>query len=230
MKAFIIHTKHPKSVKYANASLKSFENYSGWEPILFEGVTPETLPLWEEKYPLNVKSKSRVANFEKKDYPKFLAKKSCSYNHYRLFKKCIEMDEPIAIIEHDSDCKNDWKEYKFNDILMMNAKSAINLKKFKRIQQRNRHTLKKGIHDIGFIGLTYKHQTNIKFAYMMPGTAAYAVTPVGASKMLKVYETIGWEQSDFIINTAYVQIQTIIPELFMFTRPNLAMSHGRNIK
>lgn len=44
--------------------------------------------------------------------------------------------------------------------------------------------------------------------------------------MIKAYEKDGWEQSDFIINTNYVRIQTIVPELFTFKLHNLAMSHG----
>lgn len=226
MKAFIIHTPHKKSVEYANACLKSFDQYTGWEPELFEGVTPETLPEWEEKYPLKIKEHSRAKDFEREKNPCLKAKKSCSYNHYRLFKKCAELSEPISIIEHDSDCVDNWNNYLFEDVLVMNAKSAIKLNVFEPIWKINKHKIKKGIHDICFNGLNYRHDSTLTHAHMMPGTAAYAITPKGAAKMINVYENIGWEQSDFIINTAYVRIQTIIPELFTFNRPNLTTSHG----
>ena len=60
---------------------------------------------------------------------------------------------------------------------------------------------------------------------MMPGTAAYAITPKGAKKLLS-HLYLGWEQSDYYINTKSVNIQYILPENFTFKLPNLRMSHG----
>ena len=229
MKAFIIYVQgNEHSEQYADNALDSFKSTSGWEPVLFKGINLTTLPNWEKQYPLQMKKLSRAASFYARETnTKYKTKKCCSMNHYRLFKKCVKMNEPIAVIEHDSHCIGDWLDVDFDDVLILNAKSAIQQPAMGiGIQEKNEGRIKKGIHDINFKGLYYRHDPEIIGANIMPGTAAYAVTPTGAHKMIDVYENVGWEQSDFIINTHYVRIQTIAPELFTFKLENLSMSHG----
>ena len=225
MKAFIIYVPFKKSIEYANSALKSFNGYTGWEPELFEGVTINTLPKYNKLYDLKTKKPSRV---ETMDPLRYSTKKACALNHYRLFKQCVEFDEPIAIIEHDSHCIGNWEDASFDDILVLNSISATDQKVLRNTRTENLSTLKDGVHDIKF-DMVYRYDPSLGTPNMMPGTAAYAVTPQGARKMIDVYETIGWEQSDHIINTAFVRIQTLVPELFTFKLPNLEMSHGRNM-
>jgi GR25 family glycosyltransferase involved in LPS biosynthesis len=227
MKTFIIYVKNnKKSEELANEALNSFSSYNGWEPTFFEGVHLPALPDWEKRYPLKMKELSRVASFLARDDNKlkYNTKKCCSMNHYRLFRKCVELGEPIAIIEHDSLCVANWREkINFDDVLVLNAHSAVYQEALRGIKKQE---IKKGIHDID-LDLFYRHDPEIK-GHLMPGTAAYSITPTGAQKMIDVYENVGWEQSDFIINTHYVRIQTIMPQLFTFSKKrNLRMSHGK---
>lgn len=228
MKAFIIHTPHQKSIEYAQQALDSFKDYSGWEPELFEGLTPETLGEFEHTNKIDTKKNSRAECYLRDSPDRYVIKKCCSLNHYRLFKRCVALNTPIAVIEHDAHCIGDWVNLSFDDVLVMNIESAIEQKPFSHIR-RNITSPVEGLHDVNIAGLNYRHDPALKNAHIMPGTAAYAITPAGAAKMISVYETAGWEQSDFIINTAHVRIQTIMPELFTFKLPNLEMSHGRNM-
>lgn len=227
MRTFIIHTLHEKSKHYAAKCMESFKGKKNWNPVYFMGAVPSTLPFFEQKYKLNIKEKSRAMDFYKQNDKRFLPKKACSINHYRLFKECVKINEPIAIVEHDSYCIKDWDDHiSFDDVLVLNAQSALDRKVMEPIWHLNKDGIPKGLNDLKIRGLNYRHDEELKHAYMIPGTAAYAITPNGAQKMLDVYENIGWEQSDFIINTAYVRIQTIIPEFFTFKLPNLSTSHG----
>jgi GR25 family glycosyltransferase involved in LPS biosynthesis len=61
---------------------------------------------------------------------------------------------------------------------------------------------------------------------MVPGTAAYAITPKGAAKMLQVTEERGLEQSDFILNDMNVVIEYLNPSPVKFNNINLKTSHG----
>lgn len=237
MKAFIIYISSVKSVEYANRCLASFERFSGWEPELFEGLTTETLDQYESAAGyFKTKSPSRAEQYCVANTTKCRVKKCCSLNHYRLFNRCVELNEPIAVIEHDSHCIGDWKKYNFEDVLVMNAHSAIHQDVLRPILSQNidksgnlRGT-SPGIQDINFTGLRYQTlDPNLTGHHIMPGTAAYAITPTGARKMIAAYHTYGWEQSDFMINTGYVRIQMVTPELFTFKLPNLSMSHGENI-
>lgn len=230
MKAFIIYVKGNKtSEEYANKALDSFNSNNGWEPTLFEGIKLSTLSYWEEQYPLQMKKLSRVASFRRRQTKtKYNTKKCCSMNHYRLFQKCVEINEPIAVIEHDSHCTGNWLDIDFDDVLILNAQSAIQQLTLAFVQRQYNNQVEKGIHDLNLKGLYYRHDPEINGANIMPGTAAYAITPTGAQKMIDVYENIGWEQSDFIINTHYVRIQTLNPELFTFKVKNVSMSHGED--
>lgn len=222
MKALIIHTLHKKSIEYANKTLNSFSGHIGWEPELFEGVTVQTLQKFEELYDIKIKKESRAITFSS---DLFKVKKSCFLNHYRLFHKCLEINEPLAVIEHDSHCIGDWIDLKFDDILIMNYNSAIRQHVFKNIWNKNPLITKNGLSDIDF-SVKYKFEERLKAESAIPGTAAYAITPSGAAKMLKAIHTYGWDQSDYVINTGYVRIQCLNPELFTFKLPNLRMSHG----
>jgi len=227
LKAFIIYVEGNKiSEEYADKAIKSFSHFSGWAPSLFCGVTLDTLSIYEKKFNLKIKESSRAMDFFLNDQNRYLIKKCCSLNHYRLFKKCIELNEPIAIIEHDAHCMADWEDFNFDDVLVMNISSAVNQDVLKHLNLKAPIT--NGIFDIN-LGLNYRHDALLKHAHIMPGTASYAITPQGAKKMIEVYESIGWEQSDHILNTAYVKIKTIIPELFTFKLANLSMSHGKNL-
>jgi len=228
MKAFIIYIPDAQSIEYADAAKQSFLAFNGWSPELFLGITPETLSVVESQYNIKTKPRSRATDFYNNNYTTYTTKKCCSLNHYILFKKCVVLNEPIAIIEHDAHCVGDWQYEDFDDILVMNICSALTQSTLLPIINMNKCPTIPGINNININGLNYRHDPDINGAHMMPGTAAYAVTPHGAQKMIEVYENIGWEQSDFIINTAYVTIQTIVPELFTFKLPNLSMSHGSN--
>lgn len=228
MRAFIVYVKGSSlSEQYASKCKQSFKNHSGWAPEWFEGITASTLKqhkTFEHKEP----------SFAGKTLSKgskqiYLSKKACAHNHYRLFKICVELKEPIAIIEHDSYCIGDWNNYDFDDILVLNIASAIRDGIRDVHRRRNENTIvNTGIHDINLTRLNYYWDPKIQ-GHMMPGTAAYAVTPKGAQKMITVFEEHGWDQSDAIINTAFVRIQTIMPELFTFQLPNLRMSRGENM-
>lgn len=229
MKAFIIHTPHAQSVEYANIALASFASFCGWSPQLFEGVTLQTLPHYQEEFQIPLKQPSRAMEYIHQ--PKGKIKQCCSLNHYRLFKLCVELDEPIAVVEHDSHCVSDWSAPLFDDVLLLNLVSSLRQPVLAPILRQNPDPFPTGIDEININGLRYRHiDPALTGKHIMPGTAAYAITPAGAQKMIDAYELVGWDQSDFMINTGYVRIQTIVPELFTFKLPNLSTSHGNNME
>ena len=115
IKAFIIHTSHPDSLEYAQKCVKSFHPFDRWDIEMFEGLTKETIPEFESKHNIRTKKHSRAMAIKKSDLNMYNTKKSCSLNHYRLAKKCIELNHPIAVIEHDSHCIKSWDNPKFED-------------------------------------------------------------------------------------------------------------------
>jgi hypothetical protein len=61
---------------------------------------------------------------------------------------------------------------------------------------------------------------------MVPGTAAYAITPAGAKKMLEAALTIGLDQSDFILNTKNCKVEYINPSPVVFNTQYVTTSWG----
>ena len=220
MKAFLIFVKdHLESTNQAARALASCKN-SGFEVELTEGVVPLTL---NEKWEY-VKG-SRASNFYVQDTKKYNTKKSCFANHVKIWNKCIELNEPVAFLEHDVGCIRNYIEEDFEDVLILNIESSMKQEVFNDISDKGKWDL--GIHEYKYDPLKYRHDVpEWKGSYMMPGTGSYAVTPKEAEKLLNALETHGWEQSDFFINTANVTIQYIVPEYFTFKSKNLNMSHG----
>lgn len=81
---------NPISQYYANTCRKTWESF-GYHVNHFEAITPKTL---DKCSGLNFGLKRNVKNFT-------LTEKSIWYSHYYLWKKCVDLDETIVVIEHD---------------------------------------------------------------------------------------------------------------------------------
>jgi len=236
MKTFVIYVKnHHKSEAAAAEVLRSLSGFSGWEPELFEGLTPTTLPAWEAAnggtFPH--KEKSRAAAFFAKDKVVYNAKKACSLNSYRLYKRCLEISEPIAILEHDVKCVGSWYAPKFSDVLILNARSGISHKRLQSVHRSNQDLIKngppRGVSPIKVNGLQYHHDSFMNGATVSIGAGALAVTPAGAAKLVASYEILGWEQTDLLVNTATVTLEVLGPELFTWNDHIVELSWGRGL-
>jgi GR25 family glycosyltransferase involved in LPS biosynthesis len=222
MKAFLIFVKdHLGSTTQAAKALASCKD-TGWDVEFMEGVTPLTVDKYDK---WSHCPGSRASNFFEQNEKKYKTKKSCFMNHVRVWEKCIELNKPVAFLEHDVGCVRDYIEEDFEDVLILNIESAMKQEVFNDIKDKGKWDL--GIHEYMYSPLAYRHNVpDWRGFYMMPGTGSYAVTPKGAQKLLNACEKYGWEQSDFFINTANVTIQYIVPEYFTFKSKNLNMSHG----
>lgn len=226
MISFVIYVKgNADSEEYARVCMNSLQ--TGFEGELFEGVQRSTLFEWDEKTgSLEPMESSRAAGHKMDTAKRYETKKSCFLNHVRLWKKCVELDEPIAVLEHDSYCIRSWDNIYFDELLILNITSAFDQKVFNSLKpQIQSINWGFGISNYNKSPLIYNKNENFKGGLMMPGTAAYAVSPKGAKRLLS-HLHLGWEQSDYYINTKAVNIQYMIPEYFSFKLPNLRMSHG----
>lgn len=221
MKSFIVYVKgHPQSEEQANRALASCKG-SGFECELMEGTVPDTLsnfPDWPDA------ENGRVTNFRRDNMKVYLHKKSCFSNHYTIWNKCVELNEPIAFLEHDVINIREWFFNPFREVLVMNIESAFKQPVFSHV--RNKPLFDFGVNNYTVTPLRYRFDNQWKDGGLIPGTASYAVTPAGAKKLLDSLEQHGWEQSDFFINTKNVNIEYVVPEYFTLTSENLNTSHG----
>jgi len=231
MKAFVVFVPQVAgSREHALTVLESIQAHQGWEAELLPGTTPDTLPLYQQWFPLIDQSPSRIEGFREHAHDTYLTKMSCFYNHVRVWHRAIELDEPVAFIEHDAVCVRDWNQPKFRQVLILNARSALRQSIIRKHLIKNGHLAKmnllQNIVADWLVPITNRHTEADDAPVMMPGTAAYAVTPKGAARLLHRCLYMGWEQSDHFINRHSSDIEYYTPDYFDLRLKNLQLSHG----
>lgn len=228
MKSFIIYVKgHAKSEEYAEQCLLSMKG--GFSVQLFEGATAESFDHWQEYFKFPEIENARLLAFKQENLHRYKTKKACVFNHARLWEKCIELDEPVCFIEQDSHCIREWNNLDFDEVLILNAESAL-LKRgdigvnplHLRMYCAN---MDEGVNDWSEAPTKYYRKNRMLGCAHNPGNAAYCFTPKGAKKLLHAAQK-GVDQGDLFINTSNVRMQYVMPEYFTFKLPNLGMSHG----
>lgn len=227
MKGYVIYIKgHEKSEAQANQALKSFKKYK-WDVVLREGITKNKVKNTEE-YSTEIIDNSRLHNFKIEDYNKYLTKLSCAINHVQFWKEVVAADEPMCFFEHDTICTQHKEQYDFEDYLILNAEfvfrppNKLGLQQFKDFVWPSF-----GVCDLPENYPLLYYRNNIwKNSMMVPGTAAYAISPSGAQKMLDAVDKHGLDQSDFMINSSNLRIQYINPSPVKFNTVNLSTSYG----
>lgn len=112
MKAYVIVIKdHPISEGgYSKLQESSLEVQNDFNIEKFDAIVPDTVNETLEKYrlqwnyPWNEIMFDQSTGLVKRPYGEInpLRRIACSLSHYSLWKKCIEINEPILILEHDS--------------------------------------------------------------------------------------------------------------------------------
>jgi GR25 family glycosyltransferase involved in LPS biosynthesis len=211
-----------QSCQQANESASSFRAY-GWEVHFVEGFTPDTYKNHQTQYRLM--DGGRLAGFSGK---KANTKRACVMNHVRFWERVLAADKPLVFLEHDAIAITSQQDWEFEDVLVLNAEYAFDFGALKgkfggwkipRVTEVSPlpedYPLVCRVQDSPYLG-----------AKMICGTAAYAVTPQGARKLLNAASERGLEQSDYIINDMNVVIEYICPSPVKFNSKNLSTSHG----
>lgn len=114
----------------------------------------------------------------------------CFYSHYALWKKCVDLNEPIMIFEDDVKFYREWNPVSFEGILILSlGKSSFLSDPYK----------------------TYlENPTGIPCAvpwrnFSMPGASGYALTPDAALGLIKFYKPY-WYPADNAINQYVAKI------------------------
>ncbi len=228
MKAQIVYIKdHKESEQQAQQALTSFEKYK-WDVKLHEGLVAENIEDTEEFKNYKIIKNSRLLDFKVENRHKYLTKMACAINHVRFWNKVIETNEPMAFIEHDGICTMTWDNLEWNDYLILNCEFVFRPpNKLGLLQFMNYDWKTFGLSRWAADYPLKYHKENVwKGSDMAPGTGAYAITPQGARKMLKAVGTHGLDQSDFMINSFNLKMQTCIPSPVTFNSINLSTSYG----
>lgn len=190
MKAFIISlSKIRSSIETAQAMIEPLTSY-GFDVKLFEGSYGDEMPDLFKK---------QGRTFHPTDHEEKPAKPTrktaglgamgCFYSHYRLWKLCKKLKQPIWIFEDDIEFIRPYHPVQFEDILITVPGS------WKQIYRAD-----------PYAELTVEPTALEYTAPCVPGTPGYAITPQGATKLLKHFHKT-FTCSDGAIRSSVVDIK-----------------------
>jgi GR25 family glycosyltransferase involved in LPS biosynthesis len=238
MKGRIIYIEgHKASEAQSKEAYNSFVKH-GYEVELYPGLTPETID--ESEFPFKDLPGGRLESFKTNEPEKYLLKKSCVFNNLRFYRDVIEADETMLFIEHDAICIAPWnvRWQNFDDYCFLSYEYCWQKP---NVLSRFQPLVNYMISHVRTTPLPYFNGVNkfkenypLKYykdsiyhgAVMSPGTAAYAVTPAGAKKMLDAAKKNGIDQSDFQINSKVLGMTFAFPSPVKYNKENLNTSHN----
>ena len=216
---YIIYNEEYKQSK-ANAhhcadTMKKFNNYT---VHLYNGCHPDTLAQYEEMYQIGNQRKDCRYNID--NSPLYSSKKSCFYSHFSLWLKCVELNQPIIVLENDVYCNTEFPLEQLHDLpeITQAALGNIILKK-KRGRYGNVTILKpeqykqlpEGI--ILFKDILNPQETPIMG---MHGNMAYIIKPKAAARIIMDARQNGWQQNDRFMQHPKFEIGFYKPDIFIY--------------
>jgi GR25 family glycosyltransferase involved in LPS biosynthesis len=194
MKAFIIVlSKIPSSLETATEMLAPLKSY-GFEVELFEGTYGDDAVLiatdeGRTLHPIDHKNEPTKVN-RKVAGPGALG---CFYSHYRLWQKCLELNEIIFIFEDDVKFYRPYQPVKFDEILIVALGDWL------------------GVCGENFT-IDFKHEPIIDpnadqfLGSCLPGAVGYGITPKAAKKLVDEYSKT-YTAADSAIRSSIVDIK-----------------------
>ncbi len=131
--------------------------------------------------------------------------KGCLLSHYRLWKKCIESQEPMMIFEHDNIVLRDIPEKllnTFEDVLHLDfaSRQVTDYEDF--TETYNGDDVKQWCPQIPRLsGHELYNKTHIK------GSHAYIIKPLGATKMVDWVWNVGALSPDLAMNSTAIDLR-----------------------
>jgi GR25 family glycosyltransferase involved in LPS biosynthesis len=193
MKSFIIHlSKIPSSLRSA---IKSQEELTkiGIDAELFEGTYGnDAIKIFQQEnrlvHPINFKGVQTLPDeIDKIMKPGVMG---CFYSHYRLWKKCVDLNETICIFEDDLQIVRPLIKVEFDEVLVL-ALGPTKRRKYEEYYLKNPTGTPRA-----------EKYTNAS----MPGTPGYMINPVAATKLLEAYKNT-FLPSDNAMNQTVIKIQ-----------------------
>jgi GR25 family glycosyltransferase involved in LPS biosynthesis len=219
MKTFIIYNPNDHlSIKLSTESIEScvrFEIY----PELFSGVFDNDINKMLKEYNL-------VDAFFAPELTH--GERGCFLSHFCLWKKCIELNEPILILEHDikmiQKIPNDVLD-RFTELLNLDLCGSLR----KKYDEYLECMKKVGLIKIERLVNQNQLPNNISWKSAkqchVAGAHAYIIKPIAAQKLILAAEKNGCLPVDVHINSHYIDIFVCDPSIirtcdFMINKKN----------
>lgn len=195
MKAYIIHlSKIPASVKSAQKLLEELSTVE-IDAELFEGsygnvVSKQYAQHHRHCHPWGIKGPDNLYNEEFKKKLSTPGVIGCFDSHYRLWQKCISLDQPIMIFEDDAHVIRPYIPVEWDEVLSLAFSHSKKMQKYL-------HYLESPAGNP--VAASYEQSS-------LPGAAGYAIKPNAAKKLVDFYQYT-FLPADNAVNQHVVHIQ-----------------------
>jgi GR25 family glycosyltransferase involved in LPS biosynthesis len=200
MKAFVIRLKDIEPSETLSKECIESGKIFGLDIDPFDGIYGEE----------NIKSKTEHFNirpFSEGMKKGRLGVKGCFLSHYSLWLKCLEINEPILICEHDamiiSPLPNNIED-SFNEFLILDpfnkfSKSYVD-------SHKHSHTLPQKI--IEYTNIESRKKYGVTSEYAM-GLQAYVIKPSAVKKLQEKIKINGYLPADMQCNKETIYLETV---------------------
>ena len=201
MKAFVITLFNDKySVQSAENTLKTARQMNDDLHIeMVRAVTPDKIKDNTYSYPKQGETSTyegmTLVGYKAKDVGKKVA---CSLSHMHLWNKCVEMNEPIMILEHDAVFTRKFRLGKLldaiedGDIVMINDPRGATRRG--TVYHENIIRWDKGLNTIDGVNTPDENVPD-----GLAGNSAYIITPSAAKKAIELQSSIGIWPNDALL-------------------------------
>ena len=197
MKSFVIYLPEiENTVTASKVAMQSAKNF-GLDVELFVGYTPKRADEYITKEKLKMYDPGpklfRIKN-------KKGGVRGCMISHLNIWKKCIELNEPIVVLEHDSKVVSNTFLQPFDDVLHLDNDRWIEPDP-----------------DLGTEPIVQDFDWFRKGERQLKGTYGYVVKPHAAKRLVQGAYEDGITASDMFVKDKYVKIQVVTPRAVMVT-------------
>lgn len=198
LKCFIIsvlsNTESLSGAKNIQTRLTSY----GHEAYIFAGTDSILAPIRQKKEGRTVDGNYK--NLHPNYYQRILKPGvlGCFYSHYELWSLCVKLNETILIFEDDVELVRDFIPVEIDDVLLL----SVDFKVYRSMEEDK-------FVDMLRVLLDSPSGPPASIPYVcnsIIGACGYAITPMGASKLLDRYATT-YEAVDVCINSTNVNIR-----------------------
>jgi GR25 family glycosyltransferase involved in LPS biosynthesis len=199
MKAFIIYLKEVQSTVDSALECKRTCREHGLDGWLMEGFTPSRADAFIKAN--NLKPYLPGPKLYNIKWQKG-GVRGCMISHYHAWKKCIELDEKIVVLEHDSRVISETYTEDFQDVLHLD----------------------------GYRWEADPYQDQVPFVEdfvhvrkgenQLKGTYGYVIKPHAAKRLLQGAHEDGLTASDMFVREKYVRIEVVKPRAVIVNSPD----------
>lgn len=194
MKAFVIGlSRIPSSITSAEATIAKLKSY-GLDAELWEGTyghQAAEIFAQEGRVLADRSFKGMPVDDEYRELCSRPGVMGCFHSHYRLWKHCLALNEPILIFEDDVIFERGYMPVEWKDVLLLATGKSVYTHEFYSSKLYNPTGEPAAV---GFKGK------------VMPGAVGYGLTPLGATKLTDHYSTT-YLPADNAMNIRVVDLQ-----------------------